>query len=57
MDYAQCLCFLGEMYRDLEMPVEAIKALERGIKLHELTSSAAGPRGSEVMASGVSCVG
>lgn len=39
------------------MPSEAIQALERGIKLHELTSSAAGTRGSDIMASGVSCVG
>ena len=38
MDYAQCLCFLGEIYRDLEWQNEAIDALSRGIALHEQAS-------------------
>ena len=38
MDYAQVLCFLGEIYRDMERPAEAIEALARGIKLHEAAS-------------------
>lgn len=39
MDYAQCLCFLGEIYRDLEWRAEAIDAFKRGIELHEASSS------------------
>lgn len=35
LDYAQVLCFLGEIYRDLEMSTEAIDALDRGIRLME----------------------
>jgi len=38
MDYAQCLCFLGEIYKDLEWRNEAIDALKRGIALHEISS-------------------
>ena len=38
MEYAQVLCFLGEIYRDLEQPAEAVAALDRGIRLHEMTS-------------------
>ena len=30
------LCFLGELYRDLEQPEEAIDALDRAIRLHEI---------------------
>lgn len=32
------LCFSGEIYRDMERPIEAVVALERGIKLHEAAS-------------------
>lgn len=39
MDYAQCLCFLGEIYRDMGQTEDAIDALDRGIRLHEKTSS------------------
>ena len=42
MDYAQCLCFLGEMYRDMEMTNEAIDAFTRGIALHEKASEESG---------------
>ena len=35
LDYAQVLCFLGEIYRDMEMSAEAIDALDRGIRLLE----------------------
>ena len=35
MEYAQCLFFLGEMYRDLEQPVEAIPVLQSAIRKHE----------------------
>lgn len=35
MDYANVLCFLGEIYRDMEQPADAIHALDRGIRLHE----------------------
>ena len=35
MEYAQSQIFLGELYRDLERPDEAIIALDEGIKLHE----------------------
>lgn len=38
MDYAQCLCFLGEIYKDNDQNLEAIDALERGIRLHERTT-------------------
>lgn len=30
------LCFLGELYRDLEQPEDAIDALDRAIRLHEI---------------------
>ena len=35
LDYAQVLCFLGEMYRDMEMSAEAIGALDKSIRLME----------------------
>ena len=35
IEYAQVLCFLGEMYRDMEMSTQAIDALDRGIRLME----------------------
>ena len=38
MEYAQCLFFLGEMYRDLEQPAEAIPVLERAIRKHEFAA-------------------
>ena len=36
MEYAQISCFLGELYRDLEQPEEAIIALQKAIELHEV---------------------
>ena len=42
MDYAQCLCFLGELYRDMEMSNEAIDAFTRGIALHEKAAAESG---------------
>ena len=35
LDYAGCLFFLGELYKDLDMTSEAISALDKGIRLHE----------------------
>ena len=35
MEYAQLVSYLGELYRDLEQPLEAIDALERAVGLHE----------------------
>lgn len=57
MEYAQILCFLGEIYRDNEQTVEAIEALGKAIRLHEQTED--NPHGHEDpgMVSGVSHVG
>lgn len=61
MEYAQVLCFLGELYRDMEMPSEAIEALDKGIRLHEIASERQGPdagrQASLQMVSGLSVVG
>ena len=59
IEYAQTLCFLGEIYRDLEKPAEAIEALDRGIRLHELASDeiATGKVSAPRMVSGVSTFG
>ena len=35
MEYVQLVSYLGELYRDLEQPLEAIDALERSVSLHE----------------------
>ena len=35
MEYAQILCFLGEIYRDMELSPEAIESLARAIEIHE----------------------
>ncbi len=53
------LCFLGEIYRDLEKPAEAIEALDRGIRLHEVASDsiASGKISAPAMVSGVSAFG
>lgn len=49
MEYAQCLFFLGEMYRDLEQPAEAIPVLQMAIKKHEFAAE----RQGNIMVSGV----
>ena len=36
MEYSQVLCFLGEIYKDLEQPAEAVNALDKAIRLHEV---------------------
>ena len=41
LDYAGCLTFLGELYRDQGMTIEAIDALDRGIRMHEECSEEA----------------
>ena len=53
------LCFLGELYRDMEQSAEAIDALDRGIRLHEVASDqiATGKVSAPAMVSGVSAFG
>ena len=34
-DYAQCLSFLGQLYRDREMSKEAIDALEKSVQIRQ----------------------
>ena len=53
LDYSGCLTFLGELYRDNGMTAEAIEALERGIRMHEVCSE----DGPEATVSQVSAVG
>ena len=55
MEYAQILCFLGEIYRDNEQGPEAIDALSRAVRMHEQTSENQFGLASQV--SGVSNVG
>ena len=40
MDYAQVLCFLGEIHKDLGEGREAIEALKRGVEIHERAQAA-----------------
>ena len=53
MEYSQVLCFLGEIYKDLDQPEEAVDALDRAIKLHEVVCERESNQRSSAQVSGV----
>ena len=57
MEYSQVLCFLGEIYKDLEQPEDAVDALDRAIRLHEVICERESTSNSSAMVSGVPMAG